>query len=286
MGVGIWSMHFVAMLAFHSSLPIAYDVGLVLSVLVAIAASLLAFMVVSRPAPRLGTLAAASLLMGPAIAGMHYIGMASLRMAARLQYDPTLVTASVIIAVTASLAALRLSVAFRDDVTPRPVWQKPASAMLMAVAICGMHYTGMAAATFVPVSGAVLTGRNLLATDGLAYAVAVSATLIAGIAVAAVMLDRSVRATVAEAHVVRRSEERLRESQERLRFALAAASMTTWDLDLDEGMIYWTDGAPFAAPRAERLADFAARIHADDRRGFEASSAGPVRRARSTSTSA
>jgi NO-binding membrane sensor protein with MHYT domain/nitrogen-specific signal transduction histidine kinase/ActR/RegA family two-component response regulator len=270
MGVGIWSMHFVAMLAFHVAVPVAYDVDLLLlSVLVAIAASLLAFMVVSRTAPQFGALAAASLLMGPAIAGMHYIGMASLRMSARIEYDRTLVTLSVIIAITASLAALRLSVAFRDDVRPRPAWHKPASAVLMALAICGMHYTGMAAARFIPTDGPALTGLNLLATNGLAYAVGFSAAIIAAIAVAAVLLDRSVRATLTEADLLRRSEELLRESQERLRFVLAAARMTTWDLDLDERTIFWSDHALFSATQTERLDDFLARVNADDRPAFE-----------------
>src|ERR1700754_1867473 len=72
MGLGIWSMHFVGMLAFHLRMPVGYDVGLVLAlVLVAIAASALALFVASRPRLPLPVLAMASLCMGAAISGMH-----------------------------------------------------------------------------------------------------------------------------------------------------------------------------------------------------------------------
>ena len=271
MGAGIWSMHFVAMLAFKVPVPIAYDVPLViLSVVVAIAASLLAFITVSRPSPRFSTLAVASVFMGPAIAGMHYIGMASLRMAATIQYDPALVTLSVAIAVTASLAALRLFVAFRDDDVTYAWWGKPASAVLMAVAVCGMHYTGMMAAQLIPSEPPDVAGRQLLATDGLAYAVSIAATMIAAIAVVAVMLDRSVRARLAEGDAIRASEERLRESEERLRIALSAARMATWELDLDARLVYRTEGAASSPPRVESLDAFLARVHPEDRGAFDA----------------
>lgn len=256
MGVGIWSMHFVAMLAFRVGLPMAYAVDLVLlSVLVAIAASLLAFVTVSRPAPGPGALVVAGLFMGPAIAGMHYIGMSAIRMPARIEYDLWIVSLSVLVAVTASLAALRLFVAFRTETIGRPSWQAPASAVLMGFAVSGMHFTGMAAARFVPDSAAGRDGGHLLATDGLAYAVATSAAFLALVAVIAAMLDRSVRATSADA-------EALRESQERLQFALAAARMRTWCLDLNTRRLTPTDDG---LGHEEPFDDFLMRIHADDR---------------------
>src|ERR671917_839347 len=98
MGIGIWSMHFVGMLAFHLPRPMTYSIALVLlSVFVAIAASALALVVVSRRSVTLPGLAMSAAWMGPAIAGMHYIGMAALEVDARVQFNPWLVTASVII---------------------------------------------------------------------------------------------------------------------------------------------------------------------------------------------
>src|SRR5919204_5596672 len=88
MGVGIWSMHFVGMLAFHLPVPITYAAGLVLlSVLVAIVASAFALQVVGRRTLTPWALALSALWMGPAIAGMHYIGMAAMRVDARQHYD-------------------------------------------------------------------------------------------------------------------------------------------------------------------------------------------------------
>ena len=256
MGVGIWSMHFVAMLAFRVDVPMRYAVDLViLSMFVAIAASLVAFVTVSRPAPSAGGLLVAGLFMGPAIAGMHYIGMAALRMPARIEHEPWLVTLSVVVAVTASLAALRLFVAFRIDGISRPRWHAPASAVLMGLAISGMHFTGMAAATFIPAPAPAPGDGQLLATDALAYAVATSATFIAGMAAIAAMLDRSMRATSADT-------EALRESQERLQFALSAARMTTWELDLGTRIMVRTD---HAQAHAEHFDAFLERVHPDDR---------------------
>src|SRR5205814_10359544 len=95
MGLGIWSMHFVAMLAFHLPTPIAYDLPrMLLSVAVAIGASLLALTVVSRAELRPVSLVLGGTLMGGAIAGMHYIGMASMRVGADLMYSTPIVVLS------------------------------------------------------------------------------------------------------------------------------------------------------------------------------------------------
>ena len=107
LGLGIWSMHFVGMLAFHLPVPIAYQLARVLlSILLAVAASTLALRLVSRPSVGLGDLALGALCMGPAIAGMHYIGMAALNVPASLRWDYRLVVASVLIAIVASFVGL------------------------------------------------------------------------------------------------------------------------------------------------------------------------------------
>ncbi|HEY0035053.1 MAG TPA: MHYT domain-containing protein, partial [Longimicrobium sp.] len=107
LGIGIWSMHFVGMLAFHLPVPISYDVPLWLASMgVAVAASLLALWVASRARVGPGALAAAGVLMGAAIAGMHYVGMAAMRIPGRIGYRPGLVAASVAVAVIASILAL------------------------------------------------------------------------------------------------------------------------------------------------------------------------------------
>lgn len=194
MGVGIWSMHFVGMLAFHLSIPITYDVPLVvLSVLVAIAASALALAVASRPALPHSVLLGASLLMGAGISGMHYIGMAAMRLPATVTWRPLLVITSIVIAISASFAALLL--AFRLQRSGKRLfrWLKLWAAATMGGAIAGMHYTAMAAATVHPTAMKMTTGATfLLNTTGLAAAVTVSTIVIlAGALVSAAAEERA-----------------------------------------------------------------------------------------------
>jgi PAS domain S-box-containing protein len=212
MGVGIWSMHFVGMLAFHLPVPMAYDVRTVaLSALVAVAASALALYVASRPVVSGAGLGAAGLLMGAGIAGMHYVGMIGLEVPATVRYVPWLVAASVAIAVGASLAALALAIRFRREETVRVRWYKAGASLLMGAAIVGMHYTAMAATRFGPARGALaLPQESLLRTNGLAAGVAVGAIATLGSVLLVAMADRRARVRVAEHEALRRSEDRFR----------------------------------------------------------------------------
>lgn len=143
LGGGIWSMHFVAMLAFVLPMPMSYDVGLtVLSLMLAILATAGGFYVISRPGVSRPRLVLSGVFMGIAISGMHYTGMAAMRGPVELSYDPLWVALSVIIAIGAATGALRLG--FRTTDTGR----KLAAAIVMGIAISGMHYTGMRAAVF------------------------------------------------------------------------------------------------------------------------------------------
>ncbi len=148
MGIGIWSMHYIGMLAFSLPVAIGYDWPTVAaSLLCAVLASLVALFVVSRPQMGLLQAAIGSVVMGSGIAAMHYIGMAAMRLPAMCSYSSGLVTLSVVLAIVISLIALWLSFILRGDNQGR-FWKKMASALLMGVAIPAMHYTGMAAASF------------------------------------------------------------------------------------------------------------------------------------------
>src|SRR5262245_27864321 len=140
MGIGIWSMHFTAMLAFNLSIPIFYHVPTVfLSLAVAIIASGIALQVASREAMNWRLLLVGGVIMGVAIAAMHYIGMAAVRLQADLQYDPIFFTLSLIIAISASIAALWLAFQFRASASATWNWWKIGSAVVMGAAISGMH---------------------------------------------------------------------------------------------------------------------------------------------------
>src|ERR1700675_4791898 len=143
MGGGIWSMHFVAMLAFTMPTPMSYDIGLTaLSLVVAIFVTGGGFYVISRQSASPLRLALSGIFMGLGIAGMHYTGMAAMRGHAELSYDRLFVALSLIIAIGASTVALWL--AFRTT----DLGQKLIAAVVMGLAISGMHYTAMAGTTF------------------------------------------------------------------------------------------------------------------------------------------
>ena len=150
MGVGIWAMHFIGMLAFHLPIPLAYGISITLiSVVPAIAASAIALWTIRRGDPGVKVLLVSAIVMGVGIAVMHYTGMAALKMQPPIEYDPLLFALSVAIAIAASLAALKIILLLESyRGSANTMLLKLTSAAVMAVAITGMHYTGMAAAHF------------------------------------------------------------------------------------------------------------------------------------------
>src|ERR1700736_5733281 len=150
MGTGIWSMHYIGMLALILPIPVAYHWPTVLlSLLAAILASVVALGVVSRQKMGAFRGRVGIVVMGAGISSMHYIGMANMRLSAECQFNSFLVVLSVMFAVLISLAALWITFHFRDGKTGIG-WEKLAGAFVMGAAIPVMHYTGMGAASFTP----------------------------------------------------------------------------------------------------------------------------------------
>ena len=152
MGLGIWSMHFVGVLALHLREAIWYD-GLLLlaSAIPAVVGCAIAFAIFNRATVNRWLIAIASVFMGLAIAGMHYTGMAAMRMSSRLSYDPIVVGASVVIAILVSLIALGVTRSLVDRAAEKRAWlKKIAASVILGSAVYAMHYTGMAAANFTP----------------------------------------------------------------------------------------------------------------------------------------
>ena len=148
MGVGIWSMHYIGMLAFSLPVLVLYDWPMVLlSLMAAVFAAAVALFVVSRKKMGWPRALSGSAIMGSGIATMHYTGMAAMRLPAMCSYDLRLLILSVVLAIAISLVALWLTFRFREN-TKAFAWWKAASAIVMGAAIPVMHYTGMAAARF------------------------------------------------------------------------------------------------------------------------------------------
>ena len=196
MGFGVWSMHFIGMLALQLPLELGYDLGLTLwSLLVAILSSGFALWLVSQPRLPALQLLFGALIMGAGISAMHYSGMAALRMQPGIDYDPTLFGLSLVIAVGASAAALAIAFRLRRQ-TPYVRLMRGGAAVIMGLAIVGMHYTGMAAANF-PIGsfcGAAIDG---LSGNGLDNLVLVSSLAVLVIALLTSIFDARLDARTA-----------------------------------------------------------------------------------------
>ncbi len=183
MGLAIWSMHFSGMLAMKMDMPVSYDPFLsFLSMIAAIVGSGIAFLILQRSAIGKIQYIFGSIAMGLAISTMHYTGMVSMRMAAKIVYDPLLFAASILVAIVASVGALWM--AFRPIIgsTTSILVQKIGSAVAMGVAISGMHYTAMLAAHYIHTG--VATGQAVAPTVGRFYLsdLLISALMIFGLA--------------------------------------------------------------------------------------------------------
>ncbi|MDY0883444.1 MHYT domain-containing protein [Dongia soli] len=203
LGGGIWAMHFVGMMAFHSSAGILYDVQLTLgSLLLAIIAAGISYrIVVSNPASfwRLGI---GGVIAGFGVAGMHYTGMAAMITTSRILYNPLLVGLSILIAMAAATAALWLSFNLHA------LWHRAVASLIMAVAIAGMHYTGMAALTMTATDRAPLAIGSGLDQPMLAVVITSTSLLILVFGLGSSMFDRRMADQVAQKALIRQRSER------------------------------------------------------------------------------
>ncbi len=183
LGGGIWSMHFIAMTAFHTSLEQGYDAALTLvSGVIAVGAVTAGLAALGRK-PSWLRLAGAGVFVGLGVVVMHYVGMAALVVQGEIVYRPEIFSLSVLIALTAATVALWLAVNLSK------LWQRAAAALVMAVAICGMHYTGMMGT--VMVAGPVVEDADMLVSKGiLAAAVAMATATFVLVAMVLAFIDR------------------------------------------------------------------------------------------------
>jgi len=229
MGIGIWSMHYIGMLAFVLPIPVAYHWSTVLlSLIAAILASVVALHVVSRQKMSGSRVVAGSVLMGAGIAGMHYIGMAAMRLPAVSHFNSFVVVLSVVLAVLISLGALSIAFQFRNE--KRGIgWEKLAGALVMGAAIPVMHYTGMAAASFTPSSMAVdLSHAASISVVGTAGIAAVT-FIVLGLALLTSSVDR------------RFAEQKLQRSEAYLEEAQRLSHTGSFGWRPSTGEILWSD---------------------------------------------
>ncbi|MBO9537541.1 EAL domain-containing protein [Herbaspirillum sp.] len=197
MGLGIWSMHFIGMLAFRLPIALGYDPWITaLSLAIAIVVSGYALWIATRPQLPWRRLLRSALFMGTGIASMHYTGMAAMRMNPGIDYDPLLFIASLAIAIAASGAALWIAFSLRRN-TPHVKAARAAASVVMGIAIVGMHYTGMAAANFR--AGSVcLAAREGVSPGWLAILIIVVTLAVLTIALLTSVLDARLESRTAK----------------------------------------------------------------------------------------
>ncbi len=188
MGVGIWSMHFIGMLALSLPIRLTYSLPITATSLgIAIAISAFALRVASDPTLDWRRLTVSAVLLGAGIASMHYTGMAGIRIVPGLSYEPLPFAASIGIAMSASYAALWLFFALRRGRSWQMLLARVTAAVIMGLAISGMHYTGMAASKFA--QGAYCLPGASLDNSWFAIALAVFAFGVMGLGILAAVYD-------------------------------------------------------------------------------------------------
>jgi diguanylate cyclase (GGDEF)-like protein/PAS domain S-box-containing protein len=181
-GFGIWATHFIAMLAFSPRLPSAYNVSLtVLSLVVAIVVTGVGLAIATRRNSAAAA-AAGGVVVGGGIAAMHFIGMAAFEIEGRLTWNLGLVAVSIVLGGAFSAAALPVGL-HRDALK----W-KALGALLLTLAICGLHFTAMAAVTILP-DPTIEFSPSAIPSGWLAVAVALASFMIILLSLAGLVID-------------------------------------------------------------------------------------------------
>lgn len=229
-GLGIWSMHATGMLAFTLPAAVVYRLDLVTaSIVIAIAASALLLWLGCRPRLTRPLMLAGGVVMGLAVLGMHDAGMAAMDLPARIHYSPLMSAASILIGVMASTAALALVHAFRDDLGPRRMKRRAASALAIGAGLFGMHFVAMLAASFYVIeSPGNWTPAGALDPHGVFGALVVATLAVLGTALAAAALDRRLLA----------AEGLARQQQRTFDMALSSVSDLIYVFDRDCRFVY------------------------------------------------
>jgi signal transduction histidine kinase len=258
MGGAIWSTRSIAMLALRTDRPIAYDAGeTLLSLLLAIVASGVGLWLACRPQATPRSLLLGGALVGLGIAAAEFTGMAALRMAARIAYDPLLSALAVLIGAVGAATALRLAQRRQGYLS------NAIAAAVMAVAILGMVFAARAAATFLPAAELPPHVAMALPTSVVATGVAIVTVLVLGLAHATAIID----ARFADAA---HREAALREATARAEFANRAKSefLTLMSHELRTplnaiiGFSEMMDAEMFGGLGSQRYRDYVGDIHA------------------------
>src|SRR5688572_24247556 len=241
MGMGIWSMHFIGMLAYSVEIPLRYGIIKTLfSLVIAMITSGFALAIAGRPQLSMARLATGSIVMGSGICAMHYSGMAAIQIVPMIRYEPLLVAASVAIAVGASFAALWLAFNLRSGESKSIGLARAGAAAVMGLAISGMHYTAMAAAKLA--TGSYCFGGASFDNGWLAAMIGIVSL---GVLILTLIM------TVYDAHLASQARQdakrleqvnaALQHGKNLLALATRAAGISSWEMAIATQTTLWTE---------------------------------------------
>jgi NO-binding membrane sensor protein with MHYT domain/signal transduction histidine kinase len=273
MGIGIWSMHFIGMLAYSVDTPLRYGIPrTVISLMIAVVTSGFALWIVSAPKLSVLRLSAGALMMGAGISSMHYSGMSAIQITPIITYASHLVAASIVIAVVASFAALWLAFRLRSGSSLSIAFARAGAAIIMGLAISGMHYTGMAA-TEIAV-GSICFGGATLDNNWMAGFIGITALGVLALTLITAVYDSHLLSrTRKDATRLAKINAELEHGKNVFALATNAAGISSWEIDLRTGEALWVENQIAAVidagidlkrdPRALVTA-----THPDDRTNF------------------
>ena len=241
MGMGIWSMHFIGMLAFSVAIPLRYGIfKTLLSLAIAVVTSGFALAIASRPHLSLKRLAVGSIVMGAGICSMHYSGMAAIQIVPMIRYEPLLVAASIAIAIGASFAALWLAFKLRSGESRYIALARAGAAVVMGLAISGMHYTAMAASKLA--LGSYCFGGASFDNDWLALTLGIVSLGVLGLTLITTVYDAHlVSQTRQDALRLEQVNAALQHGKNLLALATRAAGISSWEMNVQSQATLWTE---------------------------------------------
>ena len=255
-GVGMWSMHFIGMLALNLPCHMYYDQLITLSSMIpGILAGGVIFSVIWSHRTRNMPPFVGSVFLAACIILMHYTGMAGIQMDGFIGYNPYVFTASIIVAIFLSYFALRV----KKDIAPLNLRRDLLVAIVMGGAVSVIHYTAMSATYFVQntIDSKIFTSD--LVTDILILCITFSMVLLAMIALVLAAFSNSNEIT-----------KQLRDNEQRLKIAIDSGQVGIWDYNLQTNELIWDD-TMFILYRISRedfsgtFDGWSSRLHPDDK---------------------
>ncbi|MEI8209742.1 MAG: EAL domain-containing protein [Methylococcales bacterium] len=260
LGLGIWSMHFIGMLALNLPCNMHYDQFITLiSMIPGILAGSVVFSVIWNHRTTTIPPSVGSVLLGSGIGLMHYTGMAAMQIEGFIGYNPYLFTVSILVAIALSYLALHV----KSDIAPLNLRRDLLVAVIMGSAVSGMHYTAMSATYFVRDTFDPQIFPSELTTSLLIICITLSMVLLALIALVMAAFSSS-----------REIVKQLRDNEQRLKIATDSGQVGIWDLNLQTNELIWDD-TMFALYRASKdefsgtFDAWSSRLHPEDKAATE-----------------